>query len=281
MAMYASKRPGAQSITVYEARMAGDSGGIFSTSANEAVYSAIEKGEGIRMHYQPVASTVGGGISYYESLLRLELGGRMIFPGEIFPVVESRHLELDLDRAVMGQVLADLDAGLVPQGTGVSINLSASSIVHDDIVDWLRPFVGFLDRYRLVIEITETSLITQLEAARDNLAELRRLGFWVALDDFGSGYSSLRYLTSMPVDVVKFDISLIHALENPSQRRLVNYLVEVIKDAGQQVVAEGIETEAMLQRVTEVGFGCVQGYLVGHPEPRPVQHGDALSASSA
>ena len=280
MAMYASKRPGNRSISVYDPRMAGDTGGIFSTSANEAVYRAIIHGEGVQMHYQPVQDVAAGSLSYYESLIRLDRGGRLIYPGEIFPVVESRHLELDLDQAVIRQVLSDLDAGIIPAGTGVSVNLSAPSIVHDDVIQWLQPFGEFLDRYRLVIEVTETSLITQMDAARENLTEMRRRGFWIALDDFGSGYSSLRYLTSMPVDVVKFDISLIHALGVPAQRRLVQHLVELIKDAGQQVVAEGVETQEMLETVTQVGFHCVQGYLLGKPE-RLTPPKDAVSATPA
>ena len=280
MAMYASKRPGNRSISVYDPRMAGDTGGIFSTSANEAVYRAIIHGEGVQMHYQPVQDVAAGSLSYYESLIRLDRGGRLIYPGEIFPVVESRHLELDLDQAVIRQVLSDLDAGIIPAGTGVSVNLSAPSIVHDDVIQWLQPFGEFLDRYRLVIEVTETSLITQMDAARENLTEMRRRGFWIALDDFGRGYSSLRYLTSMPVDVVKFDISLIHALGVPAQRRLVQHLVELIKDAGQQVVAEGVETQEMLETVTQVGFHCVQGYLLGKPE-RLTPPKDAVSATPA
>ena len=265
MAMYSSKRPGSSSITVYEPSMAGNTSGIFSSSANEAVYRAIEHGEGLCMHYQPIRSLSEQKQCYYEALLRLEHGGRLIHPAEAFSVVESRHLELDLDRAVLRQVCADLRAGIIPAGTGVSVNLSGPSVIHDEVLEWLAPLGAFMEQYRLVIEVTETSLITQMDAARDNLAQMRRLGFMVALDDFGSGYSSLRYLTSMPVDIVKFDISLIHALKNPAQRRLVENLVDLIKDSGQAVVAEGIETEEMLQTVTEVGFGSVQGYLIGRP----------------
>jgi diguanylate cyclase (GGDEF)-like protein len=269
MAMYASKRPGSQSITVFEPHMAGEAAGFLSSSANEAVYRAIEHGEGVCMHYQPVLDRRREEVSYYETLLRLEHGGRLIYPNEIFPVVESRHLELEVDRTVIAKVLEDLRSGLVPPGTGASINLSAASIVHDDVVDWLRPLEGLLGVYKLVIEVTETSLIRQMEAASDHLAALRGMGFLVALDDFGSGYSSLRYLTSMPVDIVKFDISLVHALGNPAQHRLVQSLVALIADAGQQVVADGIEDDVMLQRVQEVGFDFVQGYLIGRPAALP------------
>lgn len=269
MAMYASKRPGTQSITAYQPHMAGASGGIFSTSANEAVYRAIEHAEGLQMHYQPVLHLDEGRVVYFEALLRLEHGGRLIYPDEVLPVVESRHLELELDRSVIGQVHADLQEGLVPPGTGVSINLSAASVVHDEVVNWLRPLVYYLDTFKLVIEVTETSLITQMEAANDHLATLRGMGFLVALDDFGSGYSSLRYLTSMPVDIVKFDISLVQALGIPAQRRLVQHLVELIASAGQELVAEGIETELMRDRAREVGFDAIQGYLVGRPAVLP------------
>ena len=120
--------------------------------------------------------------------------------------------------------------------------------------------------YKLVLEVTETALITQMESANSHLAELRARGFLVALDDFGSGYSSLSYLTSMPVDIVKFDISLIRSLDDDPHRRLVAHLLEFISSAGQETVAEGVEDVAALQRVRDLGFDYVQGFLHGEPE---------------
>ena len=123
----------------------------------------------------------------------------------------------------------------------------------------------FLSDYKLVLEVTETALITQLERANRHMMQLRNLGFLVALDDFGSGYSSLSYLTRMPVDVVKFDITLVQSLHDDVHRRLVAHLLEFIASAGQITVAEGVEDEAVLQCVREIGFDCVQGFPWGRP----------------
>jgi EAL domain-containing protein (putative c-di-GMP-specific phosphodiesterase class I) len=98
------------------------------------------------------------------------------------------------------------------------------------------------------------------------------MGFVIALDDFGSGYSSLRYLASMPVDLVKFDISMVRSLEDRGRQAVfVEDLARMIKDAGYELVAEGIETEALLQRVAELGFSHAQGFHIGRPAPLPAR----------
>lgn len=266
VAMYQSKRPASGSICIYRESMESTSGAVFSSSINEAVYRVIEHGEGLVMHYQLVRDMQTDEVSYYEALLRIDHGDRLILPAEIMPVVESRHLEKELDQAVIDQLLKDLYDSAIPVGTGVSINLSAVSISDPEIVTRLEPFRHFMSDFKLVVEVTETALITQMEAANENLAELRKRGFQVALDDFGSGYSSLSYLTSMPVDIVKFDINLIRSLPDETHRRLVEHLLEFISSAGQETVAEGVDSEESLQRVRDIGFDYVQGFLRGKPE---------------
>jgi EAL domain-containing protein (putative c-di-GMP-specific phosphodiesterase class I) len=162
-------------------------------------------------------------------------------------------------------VLADLRSGRVQAGTGVSINLSGPSLVHERVCSWLDDFKPLLKDYRVMIEVTETALITQIGLANDNLGRLRELGFEIALDDFGSGYSSVRYLASMPVDTVKFDISLVQGLQNETQRVMVTHLAKMILDAGHQLVAEGIEDLATLEAARVAGFRRGQGYLFGRP----------------
>ena len=266
VAMYQSKRPASGSISIYQESMESISGAVFSSSINEAVYRVIEHGEGLVMHYQLVRDMANGSLSYYEALMRIDHGDSLILPREVMPVVESRHLEKELDQAVIDQLLKDLYSSTIPVGTGVSINLSAVSISDPGIVERLEPFRHFMTDYKLVLEVTETALITQMESANANLAELRQRGFLVALDDFGSGYSSLSYLTSMPVDIVKFDINLIRSLHDEPHRRLVGHLLEFISSAGQETVAEGVDSDIAMQRVQELGFDYVQGYLHGEPE---------------
>jgi EAL domain-containing protein (putative c-di-GMP-specific phosphodiesterase class I) len=132
----------------------------------------------------------------------------------------------------------------------------------------LSPLAAHLDRCDIVVEVTETAFITHLERAGEVLQELRSRGFKVALDDFGSGYSSLRYLANMPIDLVKFDITLIRSLiGGTAQSGLVEDLARLILKAGYQIVAEGVETEGIGRRVASLGCRYGQGLLYGWPQP--------------
>ncbi|MCB1800995.1 MAG: bifunctional diguanylate cyclase/phosphodiesterase [Gammaproteobacteria bacterium] len=268
VAMYRAKRPGHANVVMFSEALARDSEGLFSSWVNTAVYDAVVYGKGLEMYYQPIVDLTEGNICHYEALVRIEQDGELIQPSNIFPVIEARRLEVELDRAVIRKVLQDLGNGVVRAGTGVSINLSGPTLVQDQVCEWLSGFVPLLKDYRVMIEVTETALITQIGLANENLTRLRALGFDIALDDFGSGYSSVRYLASMPVDVVKFDISLIQGLQDPHQANMVVHLAQMILESGHHLVAEGIEDQATLESVRAAGFARGQGYLMGRPAER-------------
>jgi len=268
VAMYHAKRPGQTKIAVYSAGMGEGNAALVSNAETSAVYQAMAEPDRIEMHYQPVVSLPSASIEYYEALVRIRDGDQLILPSGIFPVVELRGLECDFDLAVLERVLRDLRQGRIPAGAGVSLNVSGPGIVNARIIDKLMEFAPLFGEYKLVLEVTETSLITQIAQASANLNQLRKTGFVIALDDFGSGYSSLRYLASMPVDLVKFDISMVRSLEDRGRQAVfVEDLARMIKDAGYALVAEGIESEALLQRVTELGFSHAQGFHIGRPAP--------------
>ena len=271
VAMYLAKRPGYGKIVVYTDEMASDGNALFSNQIANAVFEAIVPGgKTLEMHYQPVVSLATKKIDYYEALVRIRHESELIMPDAIFPVVEGRRLEVELDFAVMRRILEDIETGLIPRGSGVSINISGPAIAHPGINDRLAEFKPFLKTYKLVLEITETALITQLQEVSAKLAQLRSAGFVVALDDFGSGYSSLGYLANMPVDVVKFDISLIRRLDQDDSRGgIVESLALMIRKAGYLIVAEGIETERTLEDVARIGCSHGQGYLLGRPTATP------------
>lgn len=265
VAMYRAKRPGQASVVMFTEALARDSEGLFSSWVNTAVYDAVIYGKGLVMHYQPIVDLGDGSICHYEALVRIEQDGELVMPSNIFQVVEARRLEVELDRAVLRRVLADIKEGRIRPGTGVSINLSGPTVVHEQVCAWMDGFKPFLKDYRVMIEVTETALITQIGLANENLSRLRRQGFDIALDDFGSGYSSVRYLASMPVDVVKFDISLVQGLQDDSQRIMVTHLAQMILESGHQLVAEGIEDAATLEAARSAGFVRGQGYMMGRP----------------
>lgn len=265
VAMHRAKRPGNANVVVFDDSMAADSEGLFSSRVNTAVFEALRHTRGLRMYYQPIVNLDSGDISHYEALARIEQDGEVIMPGSIFPIVEARRLDVEMDRAVISTVAADLRAGRVQPATGVSINLSGPSVVNARVCTWLSELEPYVREFRVMLEVTETALITQIGLASTNLRALRAKGFEIALDDFGSGYSSLRYLAAMPVDAVKFDISLIQGLRDDKQATIVTHLARMIRRAGHQLVAEGIEDRATVDAVRAAGFDHAQGFLFGHP----------------
>jgi len=153
---------------------------------------------------------------------------------------------------------------------GLSVNLSS----HDLLDERLPAFVASqLGRWRfpadrLTLEITESALLADPDRAVDVLAQIRRLGVRVALDDFGTGYSSLSYLKEWPVDEVKVDRSFVRNLvADKRDRAIVRATVDLAHSLGLEVVAEGVEDEASLRLLTEMGSDRAQGYYIARPLP--------------
>ena len=140
-------------------------------------------------------------------------------------------------------------------------------MIDPSVIKKINELAVYLKQYTLFIEVTETALITQLHLASSILNKLRQTGFKIALDDFGTGYSSLSYLSNMPVDCVKFDVTLIRQLfENNRQSIIIENLATMVLKAGYDLVAEGVETEAILEKIVQLGFTRGQGFLFGKAE---------------
>ncbi|WP_214660505.1 bifunctional diguanylate cyclase/phosphodiesterase [sulfur-oxidizing endosymbiont of Gigantopelta aegis] len=269
IAVYEAKKPGQSHIIFYSKKIENISNSIFSSKINTLVYDTIESGKGITMFYQPIINLTDNSVAYYETLLRIKKEDEFISPQHIFQLVEARKLECELDIVIFKSIEHDLKMGVISEKTGGSINVSGPSIVSNKIIEKLSQFTPYLARYKIILEITETSLITNINQASDNISQLKKLGFMIALDDFGSGYSSLSYLSSMPVDIVKFDISLIQQVSNKKQYTLINYLANMINEIGYKLVAEGIETEATSKIIKTMKFHYAQGFLYGKPSNKP------------
>ena len=268
LAMYHSKKSSLK-FQVYTQQMGEDSS-ILSSHIVNAVLAAVKDNKRILPHYQEIRRCNTNTVSFYEALVRLKDVDGMIYPGDIFPVINRHALDAEFDRGIIAAIQRDLEADIIPAGTGVSINLSAASLIQTDLEQHILGLIPYLHSHTIVIEVTETSFISHLNQATDNLKELQRLGFIIALDDFGSGYSSIRYLANMPVDIVKFDIAMIQTMRaSPRNRKIVEHIAKMIRDAGYLLIAEGIEDQSTLELVIEMGATHVQGYYLDKPARLP------------
>lgn len=272
IAMYQAKRPGSSKIIHYSPALAVAGNSITSNRFIAAIYRAIESGEGIELHYQPIVSLRGEYQGFHEVLLRLRDRQGLILPRNIFPIIDAEGLAVELDFAIIRHLAARLEAPGEELGR-ISLNIDGDTLMHHAFMKQIASLKPYLQSHPqgIVLEITETAFISELQDAGRRLEQLRELGYTIALDDFGSGYSSLRYLASMPVDIIKFDINLIRDLEsNTGQAEITADIARMIHRAGYQLVAEGIEGESLLQRVRELGFSHVQGFLFGRPAQQPI-----------
>jgi predicted signal transduction protein with EAL and GGDEF domain len=159
----------------------------------------------------------------------------------------------------------------------VSVNVAATDVIHPEFVD---DVVAALDAtrtppMRLALELTEQSVLQDVERATQNLKALRDLGVGIALDDFGTGYSSLLYLRALPLTRVKIDRVFIEALGNSDDDAIIESVVRLAHTINLDVTAEGVETPEQVAFLQSVGCGEAQGYLFGRPQPA-----SALSSST-
>ncbi|MHB1085842.1 MAG: putative bifunctional diguanylate cyclase/phosphodiesterase [Thiobacillus sp.] len=268
IAMYTAKQPGRSRVALYGEDTKRDSPTLVASRETSALFQALVAPGMIEMHYQPIHALPGRQVAYFEALARIRHNNELLLPEQYLPVVSSRRLEVEFDQAVLHQVGMDLSSGLYPEGLGVSINLSAQSIAHPDVMSHLMELSSHLHSHPLTLEITETSLITQMLEVRNHLDVLRSVHFKIAMDDFGTGYSPLQYLVDLPVDVVKLDISLIQTLAQDNRAgQIVAHFARMMSEVGYALVAEGVETEAVLYKVENLGITHVQGFLLGRPTP--------------
>lgn len=266
LAMYRAKRPGFHKIQFYREET-DNMAALAATHQINAIFQAIRDPAIIEFAYQPVIRLPLQQQEYVETLVRIRAEGEIIHPGAIFPIVHAHNLDVEFDLAVIRAVERELDAGKFAVGQGISINISAPSIAHAHVVDALVDLLGRHKERKIVVEVTETALISQLDLASQNIRRLRDQGALIALDDFGSANSSLRLLASMPVDMVKFDISMIQLLGSGDshQKLMMAEIADLIITAGYELVAEGIETREMLDRIISLGFTHAQGFYFGKP----------------
>lgn len=237
----------------------------------EALSDAIGRGDQLHLLYQPIVSASEGTLCEVEALVRWDRPdhGR-IAPDGFIPIAERSALIVRLDDWVLHAALAQLDRwSQVPslQDLPIGVNVSGRTLLDPRFSERVARALtsSAIPPERLKVEVTETAALTDLELASSQLATLRALGVKVVIDDFGTGYTSVAHLRSLTIDELKIDGSFVRALARPADRVLVEMINQVAHLFGVPTVAEGVETQAQLEVLREIGCDLVQGYLVARP----------------
>jgi PAS domain S-box-containing protein len=218
------------------------------------------------LHAQPIVDLRTGETVQHELLLRMrDVDGTIIAPGAFLPIAERYGLISEIDRWVVRQAVA-----IAAAGTAAEFNLSARSISDPAVLVELETALSATgaDPGRLVVEITETALMAAPADGRAFATRIQQLGCRLALDDFGTGFSSLSYLKHLPADHLKIDIDFVRELPaSRTDERVVRGIVGLAREFEQVTIAEGVEDEATLLKLRELGVDLAQGYLLGAPTP--------------
>ncbi len=229
--------------------------------------------EDLVVHYQPIVNLDTNNIVGFEALVRWQHPTRGLLRPEAFlAFAEQAGFMGAVDCFVLtracGQVLRWQREGLVAPDASISVNLSARDMVEagiDRAVRILLSESGF-DPSNLIVEITESAMMNDIDAAVRELRSLKDLGLRIAIDDFGTGYSSLAYLQRLPIDILKIDRSFVATLsEDIESVTLVNAIIRMAEALGHTTIAEGIERAAQGTILRRLGCHLGQGYLLGPP----------------
>lgn len=234
--------------------------------------------------YQPVFNSDGTQICAAEALLRWKCPERgNISPSEFIPIAEELGLISRIGSSVLKQ--ACRDAASWPDHIGLAVNVSPVQLLDPRLPQTVRQAIdeSGLQPERLELEITETALLNNDEAALKVLKKIREMGVRISLDDFGTGYSSLSYLHRFPISRIKIDKSFVQRLPDDAGSASIVRAIALLGDSlSLEITAEGIETNSQLNFIRDHGCDHVQGFLTGHPMPNEaflnLTRSDALCA---
>jgi EAL domain-containing protein (putative c-di-GMP-specific phosphodiesterase class I) len=220
--------------------------------------------------FQPTVDLATGTFTGAEALLRWRHPERgVVMPDEFIPALESSGLIIPVGAWVLQEACRQ---AVVWDRMGhrlvVSVNVSARQLERDRIIDDVDHALSVtgLDPQLLILELTETALMNNVEASMVRLQLLKTLGVRIAIDDFGTGYSSLAYLRQFPIDILKIDQSFVAGITETSESAaLVHTLIQLGKVLGLDTVAEGIETDEQRCLLQAEGVDIGQGYLFARP----------------
>jgi EAL domain-containing protein (putative c-di-GMP-specific phosphodiesterase class I) len=235
----------------------------------EALREALVRDEGLHLHYQPIVDVNAGRVRALECLARWQhksLGP--IPPATFIPLAEEQGEILRLGQWVLRHACRDGQQLIGKHPLEVAVNVSAKELTNKGFLLHLEKCLSesSLPPQALELELTESSLASDIERLREVLEQVRRLKVRIAVDDFGTGYSSLSYLSRLPIDVIKVDRAFVRDFHQGG-KTIIKAALSIARDFGQEVIIEGVETAEMLEQVRELGASLIQGYWFAKPMP--------------
>jgi len=271
-AMYVSKERGRGTFRYFEAGMT--EAAHQRLTLENALRHGLEKQE-FELYYQPKADCSSGRLTGAEALIRWKRPGiGMVPPDQFIPMAEETGLILPLGDWILrtGFLQAKRWVARSPDFR-LALNLSAKQLLAEDFVDLLERIAleTGVTPGNIELEVTESTIMKDIDRATQQLRQIRELGFYVAMDDFGTGYSSLAYLQKLPIQVLKIDRSFVQAYNDDpgsQQAAFINTIVSMGHILNLKVVAEGVETESQLNLLRSYQCHEIQGYFLSPPLPK-------------
>jgi diguanylate cyclase (GGDEF)-like protein len=269
-AMYRAKEKGKARYELFDAEMHADA--LARLRLENDLRRAVEHQE-FEVYYQPIVTLRTGELSGFEALVRWRHPERgLVQPSEFIPLAEETRLIGEIGEWVLYEACRQMSEWheLMPahQRLNVSVNLSSKQLTQPGLIERVRRTLHEtrLPPHCLKLEITESAVMDNAEAAATALAQLRGLGIQLSIDDFGTGYSSLSYLHRFPVDTLKIDRSFVSRMgEGDENAEIVRTIVTLASNLGMAVVAEGVETEEQHALLDALCCEYGQGYLYSKP----------------
>ena len=272
MAMYRAKELGSGQTQVFTPGMRSQAEVVMGMKTE--LREALEREE-FELYYQPIIRLQTGRLTGLETLVRWNHPDRgLVNPAEFLPIAERSQMLQTLERWILEHACLQFQEWLSELGDRgeltLSVNVSAQNLGDQSFVAYVRNLLQKtgLPPERLLIELTENSLVENAGLTGKILAALQSIGVRIALDDFGTGYSSLSHLHRFPLDIIKIDRSFVKQVEN-NQRlaQIVRSITYMGQQLGLSITAEGIETKEQLQFLRELGCTFAQGFLFAKPLP--------------
>ncbi|MGB0466895.1 MAG: EAL domain-containing protein [Pontibacterium sp.] len=268
-AMYAAKQSDHKRYRFYVPEM--NTALVSNLLIEQGIREAMED-KTLFLDYQPICCLKSGNIIGAEALLRWKHPTQgLISPASFIPVIEKTNIILPLTLWLLKQACQDLERHILPRRSRfkLSVNISGAVMQNPSVRCELRRIISqfALPAKALHLEITETTMMEELQHCSETLKEWKETGAAIWVDDFGTGYSSLSYLHRLPIDGLKIDQSFVKDIHPEQPSQVIETILALAASLNLEVVSEGIENELQQERLTTLGSHYGQGFLLAHPAP--------------